>query len=376
MQWALNPLSISKNIRDLETTIRFDVRRDVLLKYYEERFFIDSQARKPTVKQPDERLLTNVRGFQKFLNRPLSPVQEDISLNSQAAAFPLGGGSIVKAPHEGYLRFEWILPTSRALLLFKLVMEHEWSSNGSIFAILVSDLEQGNIFQLQAPRQQLKDHPEMDAPETWCTIRRSGYGKPPYTMVEGCSLRSETSLLTKLDVSHVPCENRHNLLQSFAWNLFHNDGIVIFYGSEAQLVRFWASSGNTETKAQDNSKPIAPHMWSKPPTQCSFEVGTPTNERELHAKVVAALFSPFNNWRKAVGPSYQGNVYRAEYQSADSVAFAHQYSMSGTTIVCANRNQLKQASLIEKVEPTAPLAQRLVVAGMALGSEAFVAALI
>ena len=50
VQWALNQLSIPKNIRDLETTIWFDVRRDVLQHYYEERFTIDSQAGKPTAK--------------------------------------------------------------------------------------------------------------------------------------------------------------------------------------------------------------------------------------------------------------------------------------------------------------------------------------
>ena len=164
VQWALNRLSISRNIRDLETTIRFDVRRDVLHNYYEERFVIDSQGSKRTATQPDERLLTNVREFQTFLDRQLSPGQEDISLNSQATAFPLRGVSSIKAPHEGHLRFQWTLPRSRALPLFKLVMEHEWSSNGSLFAIRVSDLEQGNIFHLQASREHLADHPEMDAP--------------------------------------------------------------------------------------------------------------------------------------------------------------------------------------------------------------------
>ena len=373
VQWALNQLSIPKNIRDLETAIRFDVRRDVLQHSYEERFTIHTQAGKLTAKQPDERLMTNVRGFQKFLNRPL---QEDIPLNSQAAAFPVRGGSIMKSPQEGHLRFEWTLLTTCAKLLFKMVMDHEWTSNGSLFAIKVSHLEQSNILQLQASREQLKDRPEMDAPETWCTIMRSGYGKSPYTIVEVCSLRSTNSLLAKLDVLHVPCDNGRNPLQSFAWNLFHNDGIVLFYGSEAQLVRFWASSTTTETKHQDNTKPIAPHTWSEPPTQCSFEVGTPGNERELHAKVVAALFGPFKNWRRTVDPAYNGHVHPAEYQSEDSAALAHQYSMSGSTIVCANPIQINQTALMQDVEPQAPLHQRHVMAGMAMGSKVFVAEII
>ena len=207
------------------------------------------------------------------------------------------------SPHDAYLRFEWTLPTSRAQLLFKMLMDHEWISNGSLFAIKVADLEQGNVFQLQPSREQLKEHPEMDAVETWCTILRLEYGKPPYTL-EGSSVCSRNSLLAKLDVSHVPCDNGRNPLQSFAWNLFHNDGIVIFYGSEAQLVRCWSSNATTNSKPQDNAKQIAPHTWSEPPTQCSFEVRTPPIERELHAKVVAALFGAFKNWHKAMDPTY------------------------------------------------------------------------
>ena len=80
-----------------------------------------------------------------------------------------------------------------------MLMEHESISNGSLFAIKVADLD-------QASRKQLKEHPEMDAVETWCTILRSGYGKPPYTMVEGSSLHSRGSSLQELDVSHVPCD--------------------------------------------------------------------------------------------------------------------------------------------------------------------------
>ena len=95
------------------------------------------------------------------------------------------------------------------------------------------------------------------------------------------------------------------------------------------------SNATKDTKPHNNSKPIAPHTWSEPPTQCSFEVRTPPNERELHAKVVAALFGAFKCWRKPMDPTYSGHVYRAEYQSAASVDLSHLFSMSGTTIVCA-----------------------------------------
>ena len=166
VQWALNTLNIPKNIHELETTLRFDIQRDVLRHYYEERYTIDTEAGKPTAKKPDERLMTNVRGFQKFLNREFLPNQEDISLNSKMATFPLGGGSILKSPHDAFLRFEWTLTSNCAHLLMKQILEHESSSNGYLFTIKVPDLEQGHIFQLKASREQLKEHPEMDATET------------------------------------------------------------------------------------------------------------------------------------------------------------------------------------------------------------------
>ena len=84
-------------------------------------------------------------------------------------------------------------------------------------------------------------------------------------------------------------------------------------------------------------------------------------------------FGPFQNWRKAMDPTFDGHVYRAEYNHPDSVALAYQFSMGGTTIVCAHPNQIKQASLIENIEPSGPLQQRLVLAGTTLGSKDFAA---
>ena len=50
--------------------------------------------------------------------------------------------------------------------------------------------------------------------------------------------------------------------------------------------------------------------------------------------------------------------------------------MSGTTIVCAHPNGLLQNTLIQNIEPGAPITQRLVLAGTAFGSTAFVAQVI
>ena len=69
------------------------------------------------------------------------------------------------------------------------ILNHEWSSNGTLLVMNIKDIEQGGMFQLQASRENLREHPEMDAIETWCTVKRAGYGQPPYTMTEGISLR-------------------------------------------------------------------------------------------------------------------------------------------------------------------------------------------
>ena len=163
----------------------------------------------------------------------------------------------------------------------------------------------------------------MDAVETWASIRRSGYGNPSYTMVEGTSLRSKTSLLAKLDVSHVPCEPGRNPVQCFAWNMFHNSVVIVFFGSDAQLVRSWFSGATSESRPRNTTNTIDPHTWHPLPTQTSFQVCTSILDRLLHAKVVAAPFGPFQNWSKAMDPSFDGHFYCAEYNYPESAALAH-----------------------------------------------------
>ena len=63
---------------------------------------LDAQAAKAGAKPPVERALPHVRGFKEFINRTYAPEQEDISLNSQAAVYPLGSGTILCSPHEYY----------------------------------------------------------------------------------------------------------------------------------------------------------------------------------------------------------------------------------------------------------------------------------
>ena len=221
-----------------------------------------------------EKTLTNVRGFQKFINQTFEVHEDDISLNSIDAIYQLGGGITSRAPHDKFLRFEWKMPFQQGETLLHKVFEHKWAKTGMLYAIKVTDLEEGNLYQLQASREMIAFHPEMDAIESWSVVCKSGYGRPPPHMFpKGVSLRTKMSLFANLDVSGVLCDSGRNPVQSFSWKLFHNDGIVLFYGPEAAFVKFWNSTASNENK--ESSMPLRPMMhstWAQPSQQFSFEV--------------------------------------------------------------------------------------------------------
>ena len=124
VQWALDMIAVGKAIQEARMTIRFDVHRDILSQYYKDRMLQDMASNKaPT--PVSEKLLTNVCAFRKFINRTFSPCQEDISLNSTAATFPLGGGVIRKDPHDSCLRFEWSLPHTKGKALLQVILSHQ-----------------------------------------------------------------------------------------------------------------------------------------------------------------------------------------------------------------------------------------------------------
>ena len=376
LQAALQTINIQKTISSIDVNLRFDAHRDILYKYYNDIFLKEvGENKNPT--PVSERTLTNVRGFQKFINHTFEPGQENVSLNSKNAAYPLGGGAILRSPHEKFLRFEWHLPAQRANRLLQLVLNHEWSRTGYIFVIRVSDLEAGNLYQLQASREMIASHPEMDAMETWSILCKAPHCKPPRIHLKGTTLRTKMSVLANLDVSGVPCDGGRNPVQSFAWNAFNNDGIVLFYGPEASLVRFWNSTASNEAKQQSPQlTPILPHTWATPPNPTSFEVRAPTSERTLHAQIVAGLFGPFAHWRKAADPTYEGNVFRAEYKNPDSIALAHGFTVNGTAIVCAHPNELRKATLMAEEAADLTPENKIVMAGTRLGSQAFISALV
>ena len=373
---ALNAIQVQKSIASVEVTLRIDIHKEVLFKYYNERHIIDvSNGKNPS--PVTEKTLTDVRGFQKFLNRTFEPGQDDISLNSRDAFYQLGGGVILRGAHERTMRFEWTLAAQRGERLLKKILEHELAKSGYLFAIRVADLEGGNLYQLHASRDTLAAHPEMDALEVWSTLNKNPYAKPPYMYTKGSTIRSLKSVLTNLDLGGFPCDGGRNPIQSFAWSLFHNEGFVLFYGPDASLVRFWGPTGSTEPKdTAPRLNPIVHSAWAQPPDQLSFEIRTPSSERALHAQVVAGLLGPFKNWRKAADPNYEGNVYRAEYLREESAILAHQFCMGATSIVSAYPNDIKKNSLLETEDTSLSLHNKVVMAGTKLGSQSFVSALI
>ena len=63
--------------------------------------------------------------------------------------------------------------------------------------------------------------------------------------MKGYTLRNKMSFVAKLDPANIPCNEGRNPVQSLSWQLFNNDGLILFYRPEAQLVRFWAQSITT-----------------------------------------------------------------------------------------------------------------------------------
>ena len=95
--------------------------------------------------------------------------------------------------------------------------------------------------------------------------------------------------------------------------------------------------------------------------------------------VVAGLFGPFDNFVKVSNPTYDGSVFRGEYLNADSVALAHEFVLCGSSILCVNPNELRKKLVIDQVESTTDddsQHQKVIMAGMSLGSTQFVRDLI
>ena len=376
LQLALNTIQVNKTIAAVDITLRIDVHKDILFKYYNERHIIDvSNGKNPT--PVTEKTLADVRGFQKFLNRTFEPGQDDISLNSRQAFYQLGGGVILRSAHESTMRFEWTLASQRGERLLQKILDHEWAKSGSMFAIRIQDLEGGNLYQMQASRDTIAAHPEYDALEVWSTLNKNPHARPPYMYTKGSTVRFAKSVLANLDVGGFPCEGGRNPVQSFARSLFHNEGFVLFHGPDASLVRFWGSSGASDPKdSGPRLTPIVHSTWAQKPNATSFEIRTPYSERALHAQVVAGLLGPFRNWRRAADPNFDGNVYRAEYLHEESAILAHEFCMGSTSIVCAYPNEIKRLSLIGAEDPSLSPHNQVVMAGTKFGSQSFVSAII
>ena len=208
----------------------------------------------------------------------------------------------------------------------------------------------------------------MDGQECLSVLQKSNYGKPPYTYTKGSPLCNKMSFLAHLDPSYVPCDAGCNPVQSLSWQLFNNDGLILFYIPEAQLVRFWAQSTTTTPQASVPSLTlINTHTWATPSAANAFQVTVPVTKRPLHAQVIAGLFCPFDQLKRASDPKYHGNVFRGVYKNSDSVALAQEFVLGGSTILCVNPNALKKAELIKDItgpDTVDSAHQQVILAGM------------
>ena len=254
----------------------------------------------------------------------------------------------------------------------QLITTHQWAHNAFILAIDVDDLKSGKLCQIQATCEGLKESPNLDGPKCWSVLQKSSYGNPLNTHINGCTLPTRKSVLVVLDTANVPCD----AVQSFTWNLFNKENLLIFEGPKAKLVRFWAPSGSSTPETHASSlAPINTQVWKTPPKATSFEMRVPSNKKQLPAHVIAGLFGPYDNY----SPSYDGNVFIGEFRHTDSVALAHNFVMGGSSIIHLHPNDLRIKAILDSFETSSkddPEQQRIVLAGMALGGTEWVRELI
>ena len=142
-------------------------------------------------------------------------------------------------------------------------------------------------------------------------------------------------------------------------------------------MRFWNTTATTGTKPSEaQCKPTTPSTWAQPPVATSFEVRTPASERALHTQLVAGLFGPYRNWRRAADPNFVGSVYRAEYVQAHSSLLAQEFAMLGTVIVSAHPDSIKRTELLKAEDHSLTEHNRAVTAGSKLGSTDFISAIV
>ena len=206
-----------------------------------------------------------------------------------------------------------------------MIMSHQWAHDGFLVAIDLKDLHQGELYQIQASSEHLKDKPEMDGPECVSVIQESTYRKPPDTFIPGRTFRNKVSVLVNLHPARVPCDSGRNPVQSLSWQFLNNEGLLMFNGPRPNSFLLGKSSIPTLQASVPALVPINASTWSKPPSTASFEVRVLVTERALHAMVVAGFLGLLDNFVKVSNPSYGGLVSCAECLNADSVPLAHDF---------------------------------------------------
>ena len=109
-----------------------------------------------------KKLVTYIPAFQKFITRTFAPCQKEISLNSTAATFPLGGRVIRKTPPHSFLWFEWSSPHTKGKALLNVILSAQWACDRFLTAMDPNDLDKAELYQIQASRESFQESLHMD----------------------------------------------------------------------------------------------------------------------------------------------------------------------------------------------------------------------
>ena len=125
LQCALQAIKVPKSLSTVDITLRFDVHCHPLLNYHQKRYLNDL-GEGENLTAITEKALSNVCGFQTFINRVLEPQQDNISLTSREAVYLSGGSISLRTSHDKFYLFEWTLPTKRGERRLEKISSHEW----------------------------------------------------------------------------------------------------------------------------------------------------------------------------------------------------------------------------------------------------------
>ena len=348
VNWGLKVANIGRTLEDSVSVVRFDVHHNLLKDYYIERTALLADAHASSARATNF-MKEDSRAFQGLINRRYGGLSDAASVNSKNAHFPMGGIKVRKSPHSEYTRFEWSMPHSLATELIIEIMKSPAFTQGSLFAIRLSDLGSASTFQVVPNRDLKREHKDVDAIEVHNLLARSDKGQQ--CGVWGAAIKNSTGMIYSLDVSRVEVTGDLPPLNSLANSLFFNTHLVMFRGASSELVQFWESKGMMQPQLSSIG-PSSP--WPKAkveveaPSPLVVEVAAPKEELLLNVKVVISLLGAWNEWNTvdAIAPSE--TLHRVTFVHEGSSALAQNFFLAGVRAKPLVPNPTLRATLLQQ----------------------------